>query len=211
RSDSLELKREGTRGSSHAPDLPTATSSWLRNSARKGVAVAGEQIREYGQDRVGFNGFDTAENYFHFSVWLAWAGPNDRLPPLLFLPFSFVAPMTAYDDLMPDSSGSADVMYNILGCRHSHLCNTLQQALEHIDDYDAEVGGQSENEHFLVAARRNFFLQDYRTPASAIFTRLFSFYTLYCKRPGYAFLFDLSTLCTFLFTSFQFRKALALL
>jgi hypothetical protein len=77
--------------------------------------------------------------------------------------------MTAYDDLMPDSSGSADVMYNILGCRHSPLCNTLQQALEHIDDYDAEVGGQSENEHFLVAARRNFFLQDYRTPASAIF------------------------------------------
>jgi hypothetical protein len=120
------------------------------------------------------------------------------LPSSFFFPFSFVAPMTAYDDLMPDSSGPADVMYNILGCRHSSLCNILQQPLEHIDDYDAGVGGQSENEHFPVAARRDFFLQDYRTPAPAIFARLFSFYTLYYKRLGYAFLFDFPTFCTIL-------------
>jgi hypothetical protein len=132
------------------------------------------------------------------------------LPSSFFFPFSFVAPMTAYDDLMPDSSGPADVMYNILGCRHSSLCNILQQPLEHIDDYDAGVGGQSENEHFPVAPRRDFFLQDYRTPAPAIVARLFSFYTLYYKRLGYAFCSTSRPSVQFFSISFQFRKALAL-
>lgn len=82
---------------------------------------------------MGFNGFDTVESYSHFSVWFASAGTISRLSSLLLFSFflipffSFVAPMTAYDDLMPDSLGSADVMYNILGCRHSSLCNILQQ------------------------------------------------------------------------------------
>lgn len=119
--------------------------------------------------------------------------------------------MTAYDDLMPDPSSSADVMYNILGCRHSSLCNILQQALEHIDDYDAGVGGQSGNEHFPDAPRRNFFYRTTEHQPLPYLLGSFRFTVSITSGPVILFCSTYRPSVQFSSISFQFRKALALL
>jgi hypothetical protein len=125
------------------------------------------------------------------------------LPSSLFIFYSllfFVAPMTAYDDLMPDSWVPQTLCttfsaVDILLCAIS--CN--KQALEHIDDYDVEVGGQSENKRFrLPLAATSFYRTTEHQPLPYL-ARLFWLYTLYHKRPGYAFCSTYRPSCTILF------------